>query len=128
MWILLGQLWEKIGHRFTPTSGHTAADATDADAECERESLLQVETANLFRLTCFTYYRISSDSMEELLHFSVAVLPDLAKFGHFSNILKAVVNFVRVHLVSGKNLNILWRFFFAIVSIFTFVNGQILNK
>ena len=39
------------------------------------------------------------------------VLPDSAKFRHFGNILKALVNFDKVYLVFGQILNLLWQFF-----------------
>ena len=56
------------------------------------------------------------------------VWPDWAKFHHFGNILNAFFIFVKVYLAFGKILNLLWQFFYAIGSILTDVNSQILNK
>ena len=50
------------------------------------------------------------------------------KYSHFGNILKALVNFLRVYLVFGKILNLLWPLFYVNGPIFTVVNGQILNN
>ena len=54
--------------------------------------------------------------------------PDWAIFRHFGNSLKALVNFVMVYLVFGKNLNLLLQLFNANGPIITEVTGQILNK
>ena len=55
----------------------------------------------------------------------LSVWPELAKFRHFGNILKALVKFV---LVFGNILNKLWQLFYASGSILTDVNGQMLIK
>ena len=44
--------------------------------------------------------------------------PDLAKFRHFGNILKALIKFAIVYLVFGQILNLHWQLFYAIGSIF----------
>ena len=49
-------------------------------------------------------------------------------FAHFGNSLKALVNFVRLYLVFGKNLNLLLQLFNANGPIITDVTGQILNN
>ena len=44
--------------------------------------------------------------LHSMPNLSWSVWPDLEKFCQFSNILKALVNFVRVYLVFGKILNL----------------------
>ena len=59
---------------------------------------------------------------------SYSVWPDWAKFFHFGNIQKALVNFLRVYLVFGEILKPLGQLFNVNGPIFTVVNGQMLNK
>ena len=55
-----------------------------------------------------------------------AVWPDLAKFRHFGTIMKELGNFLRVFLVFGKMLSLLWQKCFAICQVFIVVNSHIL--
>ena len=50
--------------------------------------------------------------------------PDLAKFGHFGNILKVLGICLRVYLLLCKISNLHWQLWFHIGPNFRFVNGQ----
>ena len=57
---------------------------------------------------------------------SCPVWPDLAKFRHFGTILKVLGKFLRVCLVFGKILILLWKECYAIGQVFIVVDGHIL--
>ena len=60
-----------------------------------------------------------------VLH-SGAVWPDLSKFRHISTLFKVLGNFLRVYLVFGKIMILLWQKCFTIGQVFIAVDGQIL--
>ena len=71
---------------------------------------------------------MSMDSSELLSETSPAVRPDLGKFRQSYNILKVFGNCLRVNLIFGKMLNLLWKFLYAIGHLFIATNGQIWKK
>ena len=60
--------------------------------------------------------------------FPTSVWPDLAIFCQLGKILKIFGNFMKVYLVFGKLLNLLWKNQCAFGPIYVVVNGQILSK
>ena len=58
----------------------------------------------------------------------VAVWPDLAKFCHFFEMLLIFGNFLEVHSVFCKIMNLIWQILCANGQKFIVVNGQILKE
>ena len=64
----------------------------------------------------------------EISIYLPAVWPDLVKFHHFAKILRVVGKILKVYLVFGKIMKLLWQILNAIGLIFIAVNEQILKN